>query len=402
MIIHGPKLKYVDDKLIIEVSFEYSQGKNTLWYSVDSKYSDFLTSEKVDGFVVALLLLAMRNGENIYLKAPISEKLYFNLENSYINMLSQAIDEFKPIHIYAEKLDAATSYDNKGAVCTGFSGGIDSFSVLYDYFYKSDIPENYRITHLIFNNVGSHGSFDSKKAKQLFDKRYDSQKGFPNEMGIEFIKIDSNLSDVLQMDFKMSHTPRNISCVLLFQKLFSKYYYASGFNYSSCQMNNIDDISNLDPASVHLLSTETLDCISIGSQYTRAQKTEIIANYEPTKRYLNVCTDDTNTNNCSVCSKCLRTFLTLDILGIMHEYSGIMNFQKYAHMKTSYIQKTMLNVRKDVFAKEIIGLAKSKNYVFPLRVRIIEFFIRNFPVKLTDFTLDIYNFLKQTVKRFRV
>lgn len=359
-----------------------------------------MTTEKLDGFVVALLLLAMRLGEDIHLKAPISEKLYYNLENYYINLLSQTLDELKPIHIIADQFDYGVSYENKNAVCTGFSGGVDSFCSIYDHYNKSNSPKNYDITHLLFNNVGAHDSSDSEERKRLSDSHYSFLKEFPKSIGMEFIKIDSNLDDILQIDFELSHTPRNISCVLLLQKLVSKYYYASAYSYSSYDMQNIKDIGDLDPVAVHLLSTETLDCISVGSQYTRTQKTEIISKYEPTKRYLNVCTDETTHLNCSTCSKCLRTFLTLDILGILDEYKEVMDYQAYLCVRDGYMRKVVLNSRTDIFSKEIVELARSKNYTFPIHVRIIDSFMDILPAKCFTLVVKFYSYLKKVTKIF--
>lgn len=58
-----------------------------------------------------------------------------------------------------------------------------------------------------------------------------------------------------------------------------------------------------------LLSTECTEIIDDGNQYSRTQKTELIADYPPAHQYLNVCVDHADdylsAQNCSICSKCL-------------------------------------------------------------------------------------------------
>ncbi|PAE44290.1 hypothetical protein, partial [Bacillus sp. 7884-1] len=45
-------------------------------------------------------------------------------------------------------------------------------------------------------------------------------KACAEELGKELIVVDSNINDVLKMSFVRTHTMRNISTLLVFQKLF--------------------------------------------------------------------------------------------------------------------------------------------------------------------------------------
>ncbi|TGC11569.1 hypothetical protein [Methanolobus halotolerans] len=364
MEIYKPNVTYLEDKVIISAPFKHNNNMMELWYSFDIKYSRFLTVEKIDGFVVGLLLLSMKNGENINLKWPISERLYYNLSNYYIGLLNMCIDGLKVIEILPDKLDDGTSYPCFNYVGTGFSGGIDSFCTIYEHIFKENVPKNYKITHFTFNNVGSHGDLNSAKAKILFEKRYILLKQYADEINIDFLKIDSNLSDILMMDFEITHTIRNISSILLLQRLFSKYYYASSTTYEDFKVSKEGNISSVDSISVNLLSTETLEFILSGPQYTRTKKTELITAYEPSKRYLNVCTDEVSTTNCSVCFKCRRTLLTLDILGKLEEYERVFDIKKYKINRDKYIYRTILKSKIDPFNKEIIEFAKEREYPF--------------------------------------
>jgi len=352
-----------DNDLQIQSLVEYMGKAQYLWYAVDKRYKQYITTEKMDAFVVGLLLFAMRHKEDMEIDGAISERLYHNLSNYYMHILREVIPSLHIINILPRSLDEEKSYRCMNAVGTGFSGGIDSFCTIYDYLVNNKLA-NYRITHLLFNNVGSHGEWDASAARNLFNQRYDMQKSFAKEMGLEFIKVDSNLSEFLQFNFQLSHSPRNLSSVLLFQKLFSKYYYSGGFRYRDCFIGPSNDIAYIEPAAVHLLSTETLECISVGSQYSRVEKTMKVSELESSYRWLNVCWfPDTRGANCSVCLKCCRTLLSLEILSMLEKYRNVFDLDKYRKIRNGYVRHILRN-RNAPLHREIIEYAKKVGFRF--------------------------------------
>lgn len=238
-------------------------------------------------------------------------------------------------------------------VGTGFSGGIDSFSVVCDHVTQS-ANSSYQLTHFLFNNVGSHGA--GGDGRRLFHQRYEKLKGFPNEIGLPFIPVDSNLADLLPLDFQMTHTTRNMSVVLLLQKLLGKYLYASTFKYKDCYVAKTYDMAYADPAAVHLLSTETLEAISTGCQYSRVDKSRVVSSFEPSHRFLNICVNaDAEGKNCSVCWKCCRTLLTFELLGVLEKYGDVFDLDAYSAQKPDYVYRSLSN--PDALFNEILGLA---------------------------------------------
>ena len=383
MKIHRPELINDGENVKIQCYFEYAEGSDFLWYSLDKKYSKYLVTEKLDGFLIGLLIFAMKKGEDIYLDWPVSEKLFFNLSNYYIKILA-ITTSLKPVKIYPSSLDNGTSYPSENAVATGFSGGVDSFCTIYERLFKKNIPESYKITHFIFNNAGSHGEFDIVHGRKLFNERYEMLKSFPEEIDKDFIKIDSNISDILNINFELTNTPRNLSAVLLLQKLFSKYYYASSYNYLDCFVGASDTATSFsDPITLSLLSTETLEFIPDGSQYTRVEKTEIIADFNYAHKYLNVCFHEGE--NCSVCSKCGRTLLTLEILGKIEKFKNVFNLDKYNLFRNGYIIN-LLKKKETALNKEILDFAKSKNYSFPIKNKIKSLLPHRFIAEFREFS----------------
>ena len=93
----------------------------------------------------------------------------------------------------------------------------------------------------------------------------------------------------------------------------------------------------------------------------RAQKktAEILA-YEPVYRYLNVCGDqETIEKNCSVCTKCRRTMITLDLLGVLDKFSGVFDLTKYDRKARRRFAAEVLNCRNhDLFFEDIYKLSR--------------------------------------------
>jgi hypothetical protein len=101
MEIESPQIIKTDDCAIVQSEITYKNKKEKLWYSVPTKYGDSLVTETIDGFLVGLLPLAMKIGENIKVQGTISKKLYFNLTNSYQTIL-------KLVHPYLKKIEIVT------------------------------------------------------------------------------------------------------------------------------------------------------------------------------------------------------------------------------------------------------------------------------------------------------
>ncbi|MDQ0255357.1 hypothetical protein J2S74_002739 [Evansella vedderi] len=341
--IYPAEIIKTDTGVRLQAPFKMNNMENVLWYEVEEKYGDFLTTERADAFVVGLLWLAIKKVQNIEVVAPISERLYFTLNNYLIPVLSKQYGK-KTIKIRCSEL-AGQPVGNTGAVGTGLSCGIDSFSTICDHLHSEF--QNYNITHFTFFNVGSHGG---KRAQKLFTRRANNSRACANELGKELITIDSNISKVLRMRFESTHTLRSMSAVLTLQKLFNVYYYAS---YAPLDYFHMDkrNPAYFDPFTLNMLSTESLHLFSSGVNRTRFEKTRMVAHYEPSYKYLNVCVK--SAKNCSKCWKCLRTLLSLEIIGKLDNYGSIFNLNRYYKERARYISKVLEKSSSDIFLKEI-------------------------------------------------
>ena len=304
-------------------------------------HADWFAADRCDGFVVALLLQAMERNENIVTEAPMSSKLWHSLSQFYIPMMMQAFPNLHRIEIVPAALTTETR--PAAGVATGFSGGIDSFAAVVRHFAQEKSPEHC-VTHFLFHNIGSHGNKSPEGDRKLFRQRYALVQPFAKEVEIPTVPVDSNLAYVFPIDFMKMHHALNASVLLVLQNQFRRYFYASTYKYVDCRVAPVKDIAYLDPMAVHLLSTEGLDCVSTGSEMSRVEKTKLVAGYEPSHRYLNVCVDPAfEGRNCSVCFKCRRTMLTLELLGLDHLYGQVFDFEKFTKVRRRYLKEIILH-----------------------------------------------------------
>ena len=373
MRLYDLKKTVKEQTIKVSISIDSEElGDRELWFSTDLKYQDSVCESQYDAYLVGLLYPAMRYGEDIHIEGKISKKLLFNVNNYVIPLIKSFSPKCKQIEVTANEL-TNEDFDGKG-VGTGFSGGIDSFCTIYDH-YEIESDSDYKINSFLFLNVGAHGSNDEMKVKEKFITRYDYLKKFPEEIGLDFIPVDSNLFSFHPWGHQLTCTLTLASGIIFMQRHYNKYYCASlGWSYLEIlkySETDLDrDIAMFDPILLPLLSTESLELIPDGNQYTRTEKTLHIMDYEPVHKYLNVCVsgDDTH-ENCSLCAKCCRTLMTLNSVGKLDEFSHLFDIEKYKNKaEKKYVCKQVALKNEDPFAKGNVELAKINNIKLPSRI----------------------------------
>ncbi len=366
-----PEINSENGEIRYCVNVRSSDCPETLWYSLSEEYGD-LISERSDAPLVALLIPAMARGEDIYIEGTVSERLYYNLSGSYQHLLQMIIPSLRPIQIHPAEVKPA--HVSGSGVATGFSAGIDSFCVLADHWYAADIPRGCRLTHLLFNNSGSHGHGDN--GRNLFRERYARLKPTAERIGLPFIAIDTNIDDFYKsLSYQQTHTPRNASIALFLQRGLGCYLYASTFHYRDVFIGSTYDMAYSDPITLPLLSTEAIDLFSVGSEYTRVEKTLRVADIEDSYLALDICTRGDKAGNCSTCWKCKRTLLTLEIAGLLERYNGVFDLNAYRRVRESYIAEVLKS--EDPLLHEIAVFAKDCRFQTPDASRLYMYALTN-------------------------
>jgi hypothetical protein len=390
IIVKKPEIQIEEDSAIIFSIFLIDGKEDRLWYKLPASFKNYLVTENVDAFLVGLLFLGLKTGNNIKLESPVSARLYYTLNHYLIPALCLANPKFQKISIFAEELNDKDL--NTGKIAgTGLSCGVDSFATYYDHINEKGA---YEIKYFTFFNVGSHGDLGGDKARKIFKERLKSVKEFSIKTGKKVIAIDSNLSEILGLNFQQTHTIRSFSCILNLQKLFKNYYYASTYRFDYFNLG-IKDSSYYDILNVGMLSTESTNFFSSVANLTRIEKTALISNYKDTYRHLDVCTNpNENAQNCSICDKCLRTELTLELLGKLNLYDKVFDIKKYYIHKSKFIGKVLATKEENVFNKDLWNLLKKKNQIhFIHQIECLNF-------KYKSQKKDFKKFIKKQLKRY--
>lgn len=338
-----------------------------LWFDVPAEHAGALTTETCDGFVVALLPLAVMRGWNVRVLGSISSRLYYNINLGLSEVLRNILPDGQAITLTVKTLNR----QNLGGsgVFTGFSAGVDSLATLLDHM-SDRVPPEYRVTHLLLNNVGSHGQ--SEDDLQVFRQRYDRLLPHAKALGLPLISVNSNMDQVLGLNFQLTHTMRNTAVALVLQKACGKFLYSSSGHYRETRVGPGKGTGYVDNITLPMLSTETTDCISTGSQYTRFEKTQMIAPMPLARKALDVCVEPRAAKskiNCSRCWKCLRTGLALEMIGALPAFSTVFDIESCCRLRNIYLLKVLTS--KDPLLQELRENFAAWNFKVPLALHLL-------------------------------
>ena len=351
--------------------------EDTIVAETSSNVSEYLDITRADAFVMGLLYFAMEHHCDIRSDIPISDELYYNLDNHFIDALAHEGSGLYRTQLYCSTI--STIFKKGKLVATGISCGIDCLFTL-NLHEKINIPA-YKITHLAFYNVGSHQTGKGEAFDDyLFKGRQMLSEAFAKEYGYTFYTIKSNIHEVIERHGGYSHINNHsymaAYCILLLQKGISRYYYSAGYPYTDFRVYKTNKTEILDSAMYDLL---TFYCISIGGMKVysaggnikRIDKTRILTMYKPAQKYLNVCVNDSN--NDGVCFKCVRTLLSLDATGNIDDFKAVFDIDKYKANKSRYIRKMWFDATfmHDELCQEIVPLYKKQLTIF-MKVKALE------------------------------
>lgn len=224
-------------------------------------------------------------------------------------------------------------------------------------------------------------------------QRFRKIKLFAEEYGLPLVTVDSNLGITNNdLSFDRVFLLRNVAAVLSLQKLFGRYFIASGRTVDTIKINKYD-ISYYETLLSPLISTEGCEIIISEADKTRVEKTKIIAENHYVQKHLYVCWKEIFKNewpqnweeikdhadqyrNCTRCNKCMRTCLTLDLLGHLEDYKEIFDLPQYYKTRNEYIKKVLAYKKGDTLMADIYNLMMRIGYPIPLSAKIGAYGIR--------------------------
>ena len=381
LLIKNPIISKDNSQYRIEFPIVSDKTMQTLWYAVDEEFEDFVCIDTADGIITTLLPYAIRGGYDIESELPISQKLYYNLTSQLIPQLTLCTKNSYNTKILA---DCVKKKFQSNAVATAISCGVDSFTTIYEYS-SGNCLDDYKLTHLTyFQNGAHHGgkSGYSDIQTKLFEGQLKTAKEFCKENNFKLIVVRSNLDEFLSTffwkdPFYCTHTYRNIGFAMLLQNGIRTYFYSSAHNISefNCSLNI--DSAEYERFLLPYLSTETFTAYNSNSAMNRNEKIQFISKFPATYKHLTVCY--TGSENCGRCTKCLRTLLALDVLGVLDKYSDSFDTEYYKNNRNWYITRLCAGRYDDDLLQEIYDYAKNTNFEIPTKCKlkgVVLFFAR--------------------------
>lgn len=342
--LHKPTFETEGDFTYFKSAYS-GVAEGELWFRTNKKTADHFDSFVSDAFILPALLMAMEKGVDLSVDNNLSDLLFFNINTHIQTILTTQSSALSKVRVLP-KGTIANKKNPKG-VATGLSCGVDSFGAVYTHL-TANPPESTKLTHLTQYNHAQQRNNGGKWLRNIghFERAAE-------QLEKPLVVIGTNFSSKVKAPHTMCHTYLNCSAAIAMDGMFSKYYYASTFNYADINVTQTSDIAHAEPIVLPLISTENIRFFSTGSEIPRTKKTEHITSMPLTREFLEVCPKHpADRLNCSSCYKCLRTMLTLDILGQLDSYTGVFDVASFRAKRQNY-SRAVLKQEDNPYMTEI-------------------------------------------------
>ncbi len=276
-----------------------------LWFEVPEACAESLAGNG-DGWLVALLPLALRMREPLRLDASVDAGLLRNTD-ALMNIWGRWYPEYPAVPVEVES--EHTPPPNPAAT-TGlfFTGGIDSFYSLLHYDGEAARDHRRPVEDLLYI-WGYDLPLDDQAA---FERKARALHEVAARLDRRAILLATNLRQtrLSSLDWaKVTHGAALGAAALMLEGRFSTML------LSAALARQDTESFGAHPLTDRLMSTSRTTFVHYGAEATRFEKAEFIAGSEEVRRYLHVCWEDASDRNCGRCEKCFRTQLTFELLG---------------------------------------------------------------------------------------
>ena len=307
MIVRDIRIEERDGKACLRgaVACEDARRSFTLEWAVPAGDRDALVTTG-DPFVGALMLPAMRLGEDLVIEGSVSPKMLVGVQ-TIMDMYMAWMPRLRRISIVPQGAadPAPTPRASKGVF---FSCGVDSF-----YSLLKDM-DGHGVGNPISHLVLVHGFDINLKNRALFDQLATSARAVADATGRKLFLVETNVRDLSEglVPWAFYHGGVLASVGLALGRVLGSCVIPSSHAYSELLPWGSDPI--LDP----LWSTESFEFIHDGCEALRTKKIRRLAESTLALEHLRVCWPDwTQDYNCGRCEKCVRTMIVLHAVGAL-------------------------------------------------------------------------------------
>lgn len=323
----------------------------------------YKSAKNEDAFFILGVLLALTKRENYRHTIAVSQELKKGVEAALAKWL-EWYKFLKPIKIDAILVEQENtrSKDDSRYHASFFSGGIDSLFTCTHH--EPSLQGLISIAHV------------SSEPDEILEQfaHLEQLGAYANKTGRQPYKIATNMMtlapEVLDSWAWLGHGAA----------LAAVAHILSG-EIQHAVISSSDHWDALEPWGSHphtdpLFSSPDVKMSHFGNDYDRVQKTVSVSSDADALGVLAVCHEgraEEGFENCSKCSKCLRTMISLDLAGVDRSHSTTFDWSAY---DTNQIEKHKLHSEEEmVFLNEIIRLCHEKDR--PVLAGRIEAMIKN-------------------------
>ncbi|QLB13788.1 hypothetical protein EV697_10683 [Bisgaardia hudsonensis] len=363
--------KFIPDLFKYEISFQTNEKK----YNFSAEFiinppENFVYKPVTvyDGFIFGVIFKAMEVGEDFIVDLPLSIKAVQNI-NYFIEAWADLCpDKYKRIKFTAKNIVLSSSeHFEKLEAISAFSGGVDSCYTLIRHNERDWGEASFNL-----KNVLCIQGFDVPTNKtQEYKKLISRISPIYEQFNCNKFEVWTNLKEVSQQDWEMSHGAQIACCFHLLSEHFQLGLLGSSDNYA-----NLTVPWGSSPSTDFLLSGSKLTIVHDGSGATRTKKVERISGNVLATKFLKVCWEKGLEDNCGECEKCSRTKLNFLAVGIKNPecFDGITDVAKMKNLR----------LRNEVKLSEFYPILKyakehgiNEKWLYQLRVIILKNKIKN-------------------------
>ena len=305
-------------------------GSTTLYFRASDPVLDANTST----FLSAALLPCMELGLDCTIDGVVSARLLESV-GKIQDIFSAWDSRFHRIRVTGTGGSELSTESNKRRSGSFFSGGIDSLYTLYRH--RDEIDDLILI----------HG-FDVDLEDHALRKQVSGRvREFASNTGKSLIEVETNVGIFLRkyVGWSFGHGPALTAVGHLLAPRLRRIFIPATHTLA-------DEVAwGSHPLVDPLWSSEMLEFIHDGDDVTRVQKTEAVVGWPDAMNCLRVCWKNSGgAYNCGRCAKCMRTMVTLQMLGA-HESLAVfdepLNLSRVAALRLS-------DDNSRAFAREIL------------------------------------------------
>ena len=354
MIIHQPELVHQDNIIHYSAKIETITKligiPDRLWFQLPYEYHNYI-SERSDGYLTSLLMLAMYLSEPVEVRGIISSRLAYGLQEWQQIFHAWLPDELHRVDIHFDKIDHTELNDFNSAVCTAFSGGVDSLHTVWCHLPQNQSIPSARLSHALY----IHGFDIRLHQTEIYQTLFQNFARELSDLGVTLLSMQTNVYQFTQFRLKweIAHGGPLIGAAHILGKLIRRFYIPSSTPYSSLA----GAIDGTSPLTDHWLSTDTTEIVHFGCAYPRVEKIRTLASWPVAQRILHVCTNSQvnfGINNCNQCYKCIINRVRFETIGLLSKFTTFT--QPFNHLDVlhlAWVDDTIPSLDYEIFKSSL-------------------------------------------------